>query len=241
MKIYDKYQSKIFEGEVVINNLNNKMSKSEIAKIVLTQVKEDLPVDIAIINTGAIRTTFNKGPLLIEDIYEAMPFDNEFYIIRMPGSALKNFITYAGDYLATSQLSNVMNNRIYNVGIIDYVYNKVYYNGFFTSYEKHNSGVYLKEVALKRQLTQGGCEKAYQLTQEDFNFAFSAQSLGYGYTSVANYLGIKPATVKDWFNGRSRKKEKEQFNKLSDEEKNRLIGRVKTAELSGKPKSISSI
>lgn len=149
MKIYDKYQSKIFEGEVVINNLNNKMSKSEIAKIVLTQVKEDLPVDIAIINTGAIRTTFNKGPLLIEDIYEAMPFDNEFYIIRMPGSALKNFITYAGDYLATSQLSNVMNNKIYNVGIIDYVYNKVYYNGFFTSYEKHNSGVYLKEVALK--------------------------------------------------------------------------------------------
>ena len=99
----------------------------------------------------------------------------------------------------------------------------------------------ISKKALKRQLTQGGCEKAYQLTQEDFNFAFSAQSLGYGYTSVANYLGIKPATVKDWFNGRSRKKEKEQFNKLSDEEKNRLIGRVKTAELSGKPKSISSI
>ena len=99
----------------------------------------------------------------------------------------------------------------------------------------------ISKKALKRQLTQGGCEKAYQLTQEDFNFAFSAQSLGYGYTSVANYLGIKPATVKDWFDGRSRKKEKEQFNNLSDEEKNRLIGRVKTAELSGKPKSISSI
>lgn len=99
----------------------------------------------------------------------------------------------------------------------------------------------INKKALKRQLTQGGCEKAYQLTKEDFDFAFAAQSLGYGYTSVAHYLGIKPATVKDWFNGRSRKKEKEQFNKMSDEEKNRLIGRVKTAELSGKPKSISSI
>ena len=43
--------------------------------------------------------------------------------------------------------------------------------------------------------------------------------VGYGYTSVANYLGIKPSTVKDWFNGRSRKKEREQFNKLSDNEK----------------------
>lgn len=98
-----------------------------------------------------------------------------------------------------------------------------------------------EDKALNRQMTQGGCSKAYTLTQEDYNFAFAAQSLGYGYTPVANYLGVKPATVKDWFNGRSRKKEKEQFNNLSGEEKNRLIGRVKTAELSGKPKSISSI
>lgn len=99
----------------------------------------------------------------------------------------------------------------------------------------------ISKKALKRQLTQGGCVKAYQLTQDDFNFAFMAQELEYGYTTVANYLGVKPATVKDWFNGRSRKKEKEKFNKLSDYEKNQLIGRVKMAELSGKPKSISSI
>lgn len=95
---------------------------------------------------------------------------------------------------------------------------------------------HLKEQALNRQLTQGGCKRAYQLTQDDFNFAFAAQSLGYSYTPVANYLGVKPATVKDWFNGRSRKKEKEQFNSLSDNEKSQLIGRVKIAELSGKPK-----
>lgn len=71
-------------------------------------------------------------------------------------------------------------------------------------------------------------------------FAFAAQTLGYSYTEVANYLEIKPATVKDWFNGRSRKKEREQFNNLSQEELNTIIGRVKIAELSGKPKSESS-
>ena len=98
----------------------------------------------------------------------------------------------------------------------------------------------LNDKSLKRQLTQGGCQKAYQLSSEDFNFAFAAQELGYGYTAVANYIGVKPATVKDWFNGRSRKKEKEQFNKLSSEEKSQFFGRVKTAGLSGKPKSISS-
>jgi hypothetical protein len=90
-------------------------------------------------------------------------------------------------------------------------------------------------------LAQGGCQRAYSLTQDDYNFAFTAQELGYGYTSVANYLKIKPATVKDWFGERSRKKEREKFKTLSENEKNQLIGRVKTAELSGNPKSISSI
>lgn len=99
----------------------------------------------------------------------------------------------------------------------------------------------INERALKRQLTQGGCSKAYQLTQDDYNFAFTAQNFGYGYTVVANYLGVKPATVKDWFNGRSRRKEHEKFNNLSQNEKSQLVGRVKMAELSGKPKSISSI
>lgn len=98
----------------------------------------------------------------------------------------------------------------------------------------------LLKVYDKRQLKQGGCIKAYSLTQDDYNFAFCAQELGYGYTCVAKYLGIKPTTVKDWFSGRSRKKEKEIYKKLTENEKNLLIGRLKIAELSGKPKSISS-
>ena len=98
----------------------------------------------------------------------------------------------------------------------------------------------LSEKVLNRQMSQGGCAKAYQLTQDDYNFAFAAQELGYTYTQVANYLEIKPATVKDWFNGRSRKKNKEIYLQLTPEEKNQFLGRVKTAELSGNPKSESS-
>lgn len=99
----------------------------------------------------------------------------------------------------------------------------------------------INDINLKRQLAQGGCSKAYKLTQDDYNFAFAAQELGYSYTSVANYLGVKPATVKDWFNGRSRKKDKEFYLHLDLESKSQLVGRVKIAELSGNPKSVSSI
>ena len=99
----------------------------------------------------------------------------------------------------------------------------------------------INDINLKRQLAQGGCSKAYKLTRDDYNFAFAAQELGYSYTSVANYLGVKPTTVKDWFNGRSRKKDKEFYLHLDSESKSQLVGRVKIAELSGNPKSVSSI
>ena len=98
----------------------------------------------------------------------------------------------------------------------------------------------IKELSLKRQLSQGGCSRAYSLSQDDYNFAFAAKELGYSYTVVANYLGVKPATVKDWFACRSRNKERTIFKNLTENEKSQLFSRVKTAELNGKPKSISS-
>lgn len=98
----------------------------------------------------------------------------------------------------------------------------------------------LERLALKRQLTQGGCAKSYQLTQEDYNFAFCAQELGYKASQVAKYFGVKECTVYDWFGKRSRNKERQKYEQISLEEKNRLIGRVKTAELNGNPKSRAS-
>lgn len=100
------------------------------------------------------------------------------------------------------------------------------------SYKEFN----VEKIALARQMKQGGCSKAYQLTQEDYNLAFTLQSHKYSYTEVANILGIKPNTVKDWFGGRSRKKEKEIFLKLTEEEKNQIYCRYKIAELSGNAK-----
>lgn len=84
----------------------------------------------------------------------------------------------------------------------------------------------VEERKIARQLKQGGCSKAYQLTEEDYFFAFAAQLRKWTYTEVANYLEIKPATVKDWFNGRSRKKEKEKFNNLSDQKLNQILTAV---------------
>lgn len=89
----------------------------------------------------------------------------------------------------------------------------------------------IETLRLQRQLNQGGCKKAYCLTNQELFFAFAAQDLGYGYSCVAKNIGVQPTTVKDWFSGRSRKKERSSYNDLSSREKEEYIIKVKTANL----------
>lgn len=89
----------------------------------------------------------------------------------------------------------------------------------------------LQEKVLERQLKQGGSSKAYMLQEEDFFFAFLAQEKGYSYTQVAIYLGISPATVKDWYNGRSRKKERIKFQQISLSDKEKILKKIENSHL----------
>lgn len=89
----------------------------------------------------------------------------------------------------------------------------------------------IEQLKLKRQLRQGGCEQAYKLKDEDFNFAFAAQELHFNYTQVANYLKIKPSAVKDWFSHKSRKKEYDNYLQLNENDKETLFKKVEEANL----------
>lgn len=88
----------------------------------------------------------------------------------------------------------------------------------------------VKEEAIKRQAQKPGSIQAYSLTKEDYYLAFAAQELGYGYAAVANYLGNKPATVKDWFNGRSRVRDKQNYLALPVEEREKYLNKAKAVE-----------
>lgn len=92
----------------------------------------------------------------------------------------------------------------------------------------------LSEVALKRQLTQGGSERAYSLTKQDYYFAFCAQEMGYRAAKVAHHLKISEASVYDWFNGRHRKKEKQEYLSLPEEQKEIYRELVEEAQLNNK-------
>lgn len=85
----------------------------------------------------------------------------------------------------------------------------------------------LVEVALQRQMTQGGCERAYSLTKQDYFFAFCAQELGYKAPRVAKYFKIGEGTVYDWYSGRHRNKEKQEYLNLSESKKAEYREQVK--------------
>lgn len=57
------------------------------------------PVDVAITNSGGIRTSFPAGNITLGNVYEVMPFDNELVAITLSGETMKKVI----DYLALTK------------------------------------------------------------------------------------------------------------------------------------------
>jgi len=59
-------------------------------------------VDAALINIGGIRTTIGKGDILLKNVFEVMPFENEVIILKMKGTDLQGLF----DYYAKNQVNN---------------------------------------------------------------------------------------------------------------------------------------
>lgn len=59
-------------------------------------------VDGAIINKGGIRSSIGKGDILLKNIFEVMPFENEVVIVKMKGADMH----YIFEYYAKTQKSN---------------------------------------------------------------------------------------------------------------------------------------
>jgi len=90
-------------------------------------------VDTALINIGGIRTTIGKGDILLKNVFEVMPFENEVIIMKMKGSDMQGLF----DYYAKNQKNNPVshlyietNNGVFSKGLIngkDVDQSKIYY------------------------------------------------------------------------------------------------------------------
>ncbi|MFY1047775.1 5'-nucleotidase C-terminal domain-containing protein [Chryseobacterium sp. GP-SGM7] len=59
-------------------------------------------IDAALINIGGIRTTIGKGDIMLKNVFEVMPFENEVIIVKFKGSDLQGLF----DYYAQNETNN---------------------------------------------------------------------------------------------------------------------------------------
>lgn len=51
-------------------------------------------IDFAIVNTGGLRSTLNKGTITIGNMYEIYSFDNTLVLLEVPGDAIRQFFQH---------------------------------------------------------------------------------------------------------------------------------------------------
>ncbi len=59
---------------------------------VMAAEKYNMPVDAAVMNEGAIRSSLSAGNVTVEKVYELMPFDNLLVLQQLKGAVLQQFL-----------------------------------------------------------------------------------------------------------------------------------------------------
>lgn len=109
-------------------------SKSAIGNWLTNIMKRYCSSDIAIMNTGGIRSTMDSGNITIEELYKVNPFDNALVYLKVKGSELKDFYdSNQGYYYYNSDFNytSIDDSLEYNLVTIDFVYYGSYFQKSF--------------------------------------------------------------------------------------------------------------
>lgn len=142
--VIDKYQYLINEASEVIGTTSSSIKKSTLGSYatdaMLTwdysayNIGGD--IDLAIINTGGIRATIDSGNITRADVFEVFPFNNMVVLVNMRGKDIKSLCNKNGSYFymdvrnGLSSYQNFEDNTIYQIAVIDYVFEGTYYTEF---------------------------------------------------------------------------------------------------------------
>lgn len=75
-------------------------------------------VDVAVVNSGGIRSDLPQGPIALRNIYELMPFDNIIVLQQLKGSTLKTFFNHIaskGGWPLSGATMQIRDNKAINI------------------------------------------------------------------------------------------------------------------------------
>lgn len=140
-RVIDEYTNTI-SSEVYCVAGETVTSKSKMGIWVSSVIKEATRADVAIINTGSIRSTggFEKGKnVTINNVYELYPFNNLICLTKVKASEIYSLLNkYEFYYSSSVDISRYKNsNELILVATVDYVYYKSYFPGNTTGIVTH--------------------------------------------------------------------------------------------------------
>lgn len=131
--------------------------------------KNNIPsVDAAVINIGGIRAVIGAGDILVKNVFEVMPFENEIVLVKMKGSDLDGLFDYYAQNEKNNPVSHLyietqgksLKNALINGEKVDV--NKTYYIAtsdylalggdnmkFFSKGEVINTGLRMRDVFME--------------------------------------------------------------------------------------------
>lgn len=68
--------------------------ETNLGNLVADVVRQSAGADAAIINAGSIRTGIRRGPITMQDIYAALPFNNYIVAVRLSGRQLRDTLEH---------------------------------------------------------------------------------------------------------------------------------------------------
>ncbi len=142
--VIDKYQYLIDEASEVIGKTSSSIKKSALGSYATSAMLSwdystyniGGDIDLAIINTGGIRATIDSGDITRADVFEVFPFNNMVVLVNMTGKDIKSLCNKNGSYFymdvrsGLSSYKNFDDNTIYQIAVIDYVFEGTYYSEF---------------------------------------------------------------------------------------------------------------
>ena len=111
-------------------------------------------IDAAIINTGGVRAEISSGYITRADVFEVFPFNNMVVLVNIKGSLIKSLYSNNKNYLyvavtdSIGSYSNLNDNTIYQLAVIDYVFE----NTRYTQFNNLSTSEYLQTDVLMRDI-----------------------------------------------------------------------------------------
>ena len=129
--VFEKYAEYIAIGNTVMFTADESLDRYDVGIYVAYSMYSKYSVDLAVINSGGVRTSIDAGEVTYAEVFQVLPFENEVYIVTLSGEMLRSYLNNAGGiYYWGIYQEYIVDTEYYTLAIVDYVYLGSYFANY---------------------------------------------------------------------------------------------------------------